>query len=65
MYENSIIFPLTTDAIKNQDDSITDEQCHEIFEYIQKEYDVSNGISWIEVLKVINLHRKTWTASKK
>jgi len=64
MYENSIIFPLTIDEISNQDDSLTYDQCKEVFEYIKQNIDIGNGISWQLVLKSINFCRNTWKENK-
>lgn len=65
MYEVSIINPITVEAIKNQDDSLTDVQSIEIFEYLQKTRDLENGLSWIEILRAINICRTNWLAVKK
>ena len=65
MYEISIIYPVTVEAIKNQDDSLTDVQSQEVFDYLQKTSDLENGLSWNEILKAINVCRKNWQSNKR
>ena len=65
MYEISIIYPVTVEAIKNQDDSLTDVQSQEVFDYLQKTSDLENGLSWNKILKAINVCRKNWQANKR
>ena len=65
MYEISIIYPVTTDAIKKQDDSLTDDQSIEVLEYLKKTRDIINGLSWIEILRAINICRTNWHTVKK
>jgi hypothetical protein len=60
MYEISIVYPVTSQAIKTQDDSLNEVQCVEVLEYLQKTSNIEIGVSWMEILKAINICRMNW-----
>lgn len=65
MYEISIIYPVTVEAIKNQDDSLTDVQSSDVLEYLKRISNLNIGVSWMEILKAINVCRANWQADAK
>ena len=60
MYEIPIIYPVTANAIKNQDDTLTEVQSCEVLEYLKKTKNLDKGASWMEILKAINICRSNW-----
>lgn len=65
MYEISIIYPVTAEAIKNQDDSLNDVQSQEVLDYLKKTSNLEIGLSWMEILKAINVCRINWHVNKR
>ena len=64
MTDISIIYPVTRDAIKIQDNSLNDEQCDLVIEYLEKIANIEIGVSWMEISKAISICQKEWSADQ-
>ena len=64
MTDISIIYPVTRDAIKFQDNSLNDEQCDAVLEYLEKIANIEIGVSWMEISKAISICQKEWSANQ-